>query len=68
MEVRVRDRIAVESERVGQPMREGDVLEVLSAGPNVHYRIRWTDGHETVFFPVAGNMTVIRKSSQVRKS
>jgi len=67
MEVRVRDRIAVESERVGQPMREGDVMEVLSAGPNVHCRIRWADGHETVFFPVAGNMTVIGKPSQVRK-
>jgi hypothetical protein len=68
MEVKVRDRIAVESERVGQPVREGDVLEVLSAGPDVHYRIRWADGHETVFFPVAGSMTVIAKASRARKT
>lgn len=59
MEARVGDRIAVESERVGQPTREGVVLEVLSSGSAIHYRVRWADGHESVFFPSAGNMSII---------
>ena len=47
MEAKVGDRIAVESERVGQAAREGVVLEVLSPGDAAHYRVRWADGHET---------------------
>jgi hypothetical protein len=59
MEARVGDRIAVESERVGLPMREGVVLEVSSSRSGIHYRVRWADGHESVFFPSAGSMSII---------
>jgi hypothetical protein len=65
MEARVGDRVAVESERVGKPTREGEVLEVLTPGPDVHYRIRWGDGHETVLYPVAGCLTVIGKGASL---
>ena len=68
MEAKVGDRIAVESERVGQPAREGKVLEVLSPGLAVHYRVRWADDHETVFFPHAGNTSVIPKRSRARST
>jgi hypothetical protein len=68
MEAKVGDRIAVESERVGQPAREGKVLEVLSPGLAVHYRARWADDHETVFFPHAGNTSVITKRSRARST
>ena len=65
MQAKVGDRIAVESERVGQAAREGVVLEVLSPGDAAHYRVRWADGHESVFFPSAGNLRVV---ARVRKS
>ena len=48
MEAKVGDRIVVESERVGQPAREGKVLEVLSPGPAVHYRVRWADDQDSL--------------------
>ncbi|HKF15685.1 MAG TPA: DUF1918 domain-containing protein [Candidatus Dormibacteraeota bacterium] len=59
MEVKVGDRIGVESKRVGQPMREGVILEVLSSASSIHYRVRWADGHESVFFPSAGSLSII---------
>jgi hypothetical protein len=45
------DRIVVESAHVGQPRREGEVLEVLRENDHEHYRVRWSDGHETIYFP-----------------
>jgi hypothetical protein len=50
MHAKTRDRIVVESLRVGQPRREGEVLEVV-AGEREHYRLRWDDGHESIYFP-----------------
>jgi hypothetical protein len=44
------DRIVVESLHVGQARREGEVLEVV-AGERDHYRVRWDDGHESIYFP-----------------
>ena len=37
----------------GQP-RRGQIVEVLGAGPHEHYRVRWTDDHESMFFPADG--------------
>jgi len=54
MEAKVGDRIAVESERVGQPTREGKVLEVLPPGPAVHYRVRWARRSRDRFLPARG--------------
>ena len=44
------DRIVVDSAHVGQPAREGEILEVMGDGEE-HYRVRWDDGHETIYFP-----------------
>jgi hypothetical protein len=55
----VGDRVSVESERTGRSPREGEVVEVLGSGDVVHYRIRWEDGHESIFYPAAGSMTVV---------
>lgn len=60
----VGDRVIVESERIGRPAREGEILEVLGAGEGVHYRVRWEDGHESEFFPSAGSVTFIHKAKE----
>jgi Domain of unknown function (DUF1918) len=46
------DRIVVVSAHVGQPRREGEVLEVVpDEDDREHYRVRWNDGHESTYFP-----------------
>jgi len=70
LEGRAGDRVILESERTGQPAREGEILEVLGAGEGVHYHVRWKDGHESTFFPSGGSITIIHKATKagVRKT
>jgi hypothetical protein len=53
MKAEVGDRIVVEAEKVGQSTRTGVVEEVLTPQPP-RLRVRWDDGHSTVFAPSAG--------------
>ncbi|HEY1331032.1 MAG TPA: DUF1918 domain-containing protein [Actinomycetota bacterium] len=52
------DRIVVESESVGTPTREGEVLEIIEGSVSVRYRVRWSDGHESIFSPSVGSATI----------
>ncbi len=47
----VGDEVVVDNMDLGHPARKGEVLEVLGTGDDTHYRVRWDDGHESVFFP-----------------
>ena len=60
MKTQVRDRIVVESEKVGRPAREGDILEVIETPYGTTYRVAWEDGHESTFRPSAGSARVVR--------
>jgi hypothetical protein len=60
------DRIVVESETVGQPAREGEILEVIEGAVGVRYRIRWTDGTETVFSPSGGSARIEERERSER--
>jgi hypothetical protein len=53
------DVIVIESEKVGSPPREGEVLEILHGQVSVSYRVRWVDGHESVIAPGAGNTSIV---------
>jgi hypothetical protein len=68
MVARTGDRIIVESEKVGQPAREGEILEVVEASYGTRYRVRWDDGHESTIRPVAGSARSIprRKRAKAR--
>jgi hypothetical protein len=48
------DLIVVNPRRVGGPAREGEIIEVIEGDLRVHYRVRWNDGHESLFAPGAG--------------
>lgn len=50
-ETAVHDLIEVSGRKVGDTPRTGRILEVLGAADHLHYRVRWEDGHESVFYP-----------------
>jgi hypothetical protein len=45
------DIVIVEGHRVGDRRRLGEILEVLGTPGHEHYRVRWDDGREAVFYP-----------------
>jgi len=57
MKAEVGDRIVVEAEKLGQRPRTGVVDEVLAPDPP-RLRVRWEDGHTSVFTPTAGAATL----------
>jgi hypothetical protein len=54
MQLKVGNRIEVESESTERPPRTGVIEEVLREAPSGRYRIRWDDGHESIYTPAAG--------------
>jgi hypothetical protein len=66
MAAKTGDRIQIESETVGTPAREGEILEVLQGEVSVRYRVRWRDGHETIITPSGGTAHIT--SSKPKKS
>src|SRR5262249_2129434 len=56
MEIDVGTRVNVEAESTERPARTGVVEEVVGEDPAPRYRIRWDDGHESIYAPAAGAM------------
>lgn len=54
MKAKVGDRIRVEAESTERPPRTGVIEEVVSEAPAPRYRIRWDDGHESIYAPASG--------------
>lgn len=51
MQGRTGDEIVVEGTVLGAPSRRGEIIEVIGEEERRHYRVRWDDGHESVYFP-----------------
>jgi hypothetical protein len=67
MSAQAGDVIVVESERVAQPVRRGVIEEVLHEEPPC-FRIRWDDGHTSIFTPSAGAATIEKRKKASRAS
>jgi hypothetical protein len=59
MQASIGDRLVIESEKVGQRAREGEILEVIPHEYGTEYRVMWDDGHESSIRPAAGSARVI---------
>lgn len=52
MKAHVGDRLVVHGHRIGEPDRDGEILEVRGADGAPPYQVRWSDdGHEGLVFP-----------------
>ncbi len=56
------DLVVVDGHRVGEGRRTGQIVEVLGEAGHQHYRVRWEDGHESVFYPSSD--TIVRHDSK----
>jgi Domain of unknown function (DUF1918) len=54
MEFKSGDRVQVEAESTERPPQRGVVEEVMRGTAYRRYRIRWDDGHESIYTPAAG--------------
>lgn len=60
----VGDRVVVDSHRVGEVARSGEVLEAGGEPGHERLRVRWEDGHESVLYP--GSDVVVRPAGSRR--
>lgn len=51
MQASIGDQLVVKSHHVGDPNRDALVLEVRGRNGAAPYKVRWSDGHESLFFP-----------------
>jgi hypothetical protein len=68
MEFKAGDRVVAESESTERPARMGTVEEVLNGQSSPRLRIRWDDGHETIYTPAAGALGHARTGDVERPS
>jgi len=64
MHAQVGDRLVVDGHHVGAPRRVGTVVEALGVSASRQYRVRWDDGHETVFCP--GSDTRVERPAEAQ--
>jgi hypothetical protein len=44
----------------GNAPRSGQIIEVLGSGGHEHYRVRWDERHESIFYPTEGTAVIRR--------
>ena len=56
--------VEIHEHRLGEKGRTGEILEVLGEPGHEHYRVRWDDGHESIFYPSSD--ATVRPAKTVR--
>lgn len=64
MDAHVGDRIIVDSDKVGVPTRQGEILHVTPHEVHVEFRVRWDDGHVTEIRPIAASYRIVAKGKR----
>ena len=66
MEARAGDRIVLESDKVGVPTRQGEILKVIPHEEHVEFRVRWDDGHVSEIRPSGASYRIVTKASSAK--
>jgi hypothetical protein len=48
--------------------RPGVIEEVLRGDPSPRYRVRWEDGHESIYTPASGNLQARPRRRRTKKA
>ena len=56
MKAQVGDELVVKGRHVGDPDRKGVIIEVHGEAGGPPYLVRWSDGHESSFYPTTGTV------------
>jgi hypothetical protein len=64
MELKAGDRVKVETESTERPPRTGVIEEVVHGPPSPRYRIKWDDGHESIYTPSAGALSLVEPAQK----
>lgn len=68
MAFKVGKRVVAESESIDRRPRSGVVEEVLRDDPAPRYRIRWDDGHESIYTPASGALRAEQRPKRPRQT
>jgi hypothetical protein len=68
MAFEVGERVVAESESTDRRPRPGVIEQVLRGDPSPRYRVRWDDGHETVYTPAGGALRAERRPKRPPKA
>ena len=58
------DHVLVEAKSTDRAARRGVVEEVLRDDSHPRYRIRWDDGHESIYTPTAGALKRAKRAGR----
>jgi len=56
MKAQAGDELVVKGRHVGDPDRSGVIIEVIGQAGGPPYLVRWSDGHESSFYPTSGTV------------
>jgi hypothetical protein len=68
MVFQVGKRVVAESESIDRRPRPGVVEAVLRGDPSPRYRIRWDDGHESIYTPASGALRAEQRPKRQRRA
>lgn len=68
MAFEVGNRVVAEAESTDRRPRPGVIEEVLRGDPSPRYRIRWDDGHETIYTPASGALRAEQRPKGPQKT
>jgi hypothetical protein len=64
MDFEAGDRVVAEAESTERVPRKGTVEERMVEGSSTRYRIRWDDGHESIYTPAAGALHPLHEAER----